>query len=222
MWSRCSALVPMLPTIAFPFEFFGQFNRQWTAECGAPHALRTSRSGVDADWFERQCHINGADPGRGVCTVCVEEMTVNSSIEVPCCHQRLHVTCLARSFSSRGVDCPFCKPVDCRVRQVFSFLASSLFHGCLVELDVPPSNRGTNSLVLPLGFPRPPDDLTLLCCPRSGPPPDFEESADRRMEWSPQQLSNQWDPQWLCLCCGRSMELSQIRNALTSLLPVWC
>ena len=25
------------------------------------------------------------------------------------------------------------------------------------------------------------------------------------MEWSPQQLSNQWDLQWLCLRCGRSM-----------------
>ena len=68
-----------------------------------------------------------------------------------------------------------------------------------------PISLGTNSLVLPLGFPRPPDDLALLCCPRSGLPPDFEESTDRRMEWSPQQLSNQWDLQWLCLRCGRSM-----------------
>ena len=59
-------------------------------------------------------------------------------------------------------------------------------------------------------LPRPPDDLTVLCCPRSRPPPDFEESSDSRMEWSPQQLSNQWDPQWLCLRCCRSMELSQI------------
>ena len=183
--------------------------RVWCPTC--PEDVR---SGVDADWFERQCHINGvdfpADPGCGVCTVCVEEMTVNSSIEVPCCHQRLHVTCLARSFSSRGVDCPFCNQSIAEFARSSSFLASSLFHGCLVDLDVPPSNRGTNSLVLPLGFPRPPDDLTLLCCPRSGPPPDFEESADRRMEWSPQQLSNHWDPQWLCLRCGRSMELSQI------------
>ena len=52
--------------------------------------------------------------------------------------------------------------------------------------------------------------LPMICCPRSGPPPDFEESTDRMMEWSPQQLSNQWGPQWLCLRCGRSMELSQI------------
>ena len=43
------------------------------------------RSGVDADWFERLCHINGvefpADRGCGVCTVCVEDMTVDASIE---------------------------------------------------------------------------------------------------------------------------------------------
>ena len=183
--------------------------RVWCPTC--PEDVR---SGVDADWFERQCHINGvdspADPGCGVCTVCVEEMTVDSSIEVPCCHQRLHVTCLARSFSSRGVDCPFCNQSIAEFARSSSFLASSLFHGCLVDLDDLPSNRRTISLVLPLGFPRPPDDLTLMCCPRSGPPPDLEESTDRRMEWSPQQLSNQWDPQWLCLRCGRSMELSQI------------
>ena len=130
-------------------------DRVWCPTC--PEDVR---SGVDADWFERQCHINGvdfpADPGCGVCTVCVEEMTVNSSIEVPCCHQRLHVTCLARSFSSRGVDCPFCNQSIAEFARSSYFLASSLFHGCLVDLDVPPSNRGTNSLVLPLGFPRPP------------------------------------------------------------------
>ena len=69
-----------------------------------------------------------ADPGCGVCTVCVEE-TVNSNIEVP----------------------------------------SFLFYCCLVDLDVPPSNRGTNSLVLPIGFPRPPDDQVLHLILKSRP-----------------------------------------------------
>ena len=31
-----------------------------------------------------------------------------SSIEVPFCHQAFHVTCLARSFSSCGFQCPLC------------------------------------------------------------------------------------------------------------------
>ena len=69
------------------------------------------------------------------------DMTVDSSIVVPCCHQRLRVICLARSFSSRGVDLLLLQSAECRVRQVFLFfLASSLFHGCLVDFDVPPSN----------------------------------------------------------------------------------
>ena len=132
-----------------------------------------------------------ADRGRAVCTVCVEDMTVGSSIEVPCCFQRLHVTCFVRSFSSRGVDCPFCNQSIAEFARSSSFLASSLFHGCLVDFDEFPSNRRNNSLVLPPGFPRLPNDLALLCCPRSGLPPDLEESTDRLMERSPQQLSNQ-------------------------------
>ena len=100
-----------------------------------------------------------ADRGCGVRAVCVEVMTVDSSIEVPCCHQRLHVTCLARSFSSRRVNCPLCNQSIAEFARSSSFLASSLFHGCFVDFDVPPSNRGTNFLVLPGDFSRPLDDL---------------------------------------------------------------
>ena len=54
---------------------------------GCPEDIKID---VDADWFKRQCHINGVEipayRGCGVCTVCVEEITVDSSIEVPCCH----------------------------------------------------------------------------------------------------------------------------------------
>ena len=160
------------------------------------------RSGFDADWFERQCHMHvvefPADPGCGVCTVCVEGTTVDSSVEVPCCHQRLHVICLARSFSSQGVGCPFWN-------QSIAEFARSTFLGNIsfswkFRGFRPRTIWGTISLVLPLGFPHPPDDLTLLCCPRSRPPPDFEESTDRRMEWFPQQLSNHWDPKKSCVC----------------------
>ena len=67
---------------------------------------------VSADWFQRLCLINGVEwsciPQLSDCTVCMEAMTVENSIQVPCCGQFVHTVCLARSFSSRGVDCPFC------------------------------------------------------------------------------------------------------------------
>ena len=53
------------------------------------------------------------------------DMTVDSSIVVPCCHQRLHVICLARSFSSRGVDCSFCNQPSAE------FARSSFFFGII-------------------------------------------------------------------------------------------
>ena len=147
---------------------------------------------MDADWFHRSWMWS-------LHSLCGGH---DRRFQHPCCHQRLHVTCLTRSFSWGGLH--LLQSVDCRVARSSSFLASSLFHGCLVDFDVPPGNRETNSLVLPLGFPRPPHDLTLLCCPRSGP----------------RQLSNQWDPQWLCLRCGRSMELSpNPATPLTSFAP---
>ena len=131
------------------------------------------RSYVDVEWLEKQCHINGVEfPSQvdcGACTVCTEEMTIDSSISLPCCHRRLHVTCLARSLSSRPVDCPFCNQSLAKFARSASFLASSVFHGCVVDVDVPPTNRGINSSILDPGFPRPPEDLALLCYPRSGP-----------------------------------------------------
>ena len=52
---------------------------------------------------------------------------------------------------------PFCNQSLADFARSSSFMASSLFHGCMIDFDLPPSNQGLNSLVLPSGFPRPPD-----------------------------------------------------------------
>ena len=97
----------------------------------------------------RLCLINcvewSADPQLGDCVICADRMTAVDSIEVPCCRQFAHVVCLARYFSSRGVDCPFCD----QSLADFARSSSLLFHGCMIDLDLPPSNQGLNSLVLP-------------------------------------------------------------------------
>ena len=162
-----------------------------------------------------------AQPELADCVVCTEAMTMENSIEVLCCRQFVHVVCLARSFSSRGVDWPFCNQSLAEFARSSSFMASSLFHGCMVDLDRTPSNLGLNSMVLPNGFPRPPDSLAVLCCPRLGPPPRFEELSDRRMEWSPSHhaISDQWSPQWICVRCSRSVGLQDIPSRPTSHCP---
>ena len=81
------------------------------------------------------------------CTVCTEAMAVENSNQVPCCGQFVHTVCLDRFFSSRGVDCPFCNQSLADFARSSSFLASSLFHGCVVDLDRAPSHQAIDSLV---------------------------------------------------------------------------
>ena len=138
---------------------------------------------------------------------------MENSIQVPCCGQFVHTVCLARSFSSRGVDCPFCNQSLADFARSSLFLASSLFHGCMVDLDRAPSNQAIDSLVVPDDFP-PLPPIYPLCCTRVGGPPEFEPLDDRRMEWSPLHPSNDgatsWVPQWVCRSCGASTSLLDI------------
>ena len=75
----------------------------------------------------------------------------------------------------------------------------------MIDVDAQPSNRGSNSLVVPTGFPAPPAGYVFLCCPHVGPYPTFEQLQDRRMEWSPLFASGAWSPQWLCRQCCRTV-----------------
>ena len=58
-------------------------------------------------------------------------------------------------------------------------------------------------MVVPAGFPQPLDTVTLLCCTHTGPPP-FEQTSDRRMEWSPVGFFHKW----LCVSCSRTVQTS--------------
>ena len=108
------------------------------------------------------CLINGvewsADLELGDCVICTDRMTAVDSIR----RHFAHMVRLARSFSSRGVDCPFCNQSLAVFARSSSFMASSLFHGSMIDFDLPPSNEGLNSFVLPSGLPRPPDSMAVL------------------------------------------------------------
>ena len=155
------------------------------------------------------CHINGVEwpvPPQVTCVLCMDSMG-EDRVAVLCCNQEVHVGCLTQSFNACGARCPFCvQPL----RESPVFQAAALFHGHSVTGQ--PTNRGANSLVLPSGFPRPPENLSLLCCCRVGPPPQFEPSVNRRMEWSPvwQQSTSAWDLQWICVSCSRTVPAGDI------------
>ena len=143
-------------------------------------------------------------------------MTSQNSIAVPCCHQSLHVVCLARSFSSCGLQCPLCNQWLAEFARSSSSTASTLFRGCVIDVHRPPSNRGLGSLVVPSGFPPRSESPVLLCCTRLGPPPEFEPSMDRRMGWSPSQPLNSSEraARWLCVGCNRTADPSHIPQSV--------
>ena len=110
---------------------------------------------VSADWFHRL--FNGmewsAQRELADCVVCTA-MTMESSIEIPCCRQLVNVICLARSFSSRGwiaFSATNLLQISPDLRRSW-LLRSSM--GAWSIFDRPPSRRRLNFLVLPNGFPR--------------------------------------------------------------------
>ena len=187
-------------------------------EVRCPDCPKGSADHVSADWFQRLCLLSGVEwspsPQLPDCTVCTEAMAVENSTQVPCCGQFVHTVCLARSFSSHGVDCPFCNQSLADFARSSSFLASSLFHGRMVDFDRAPSNQAIDSLVVLDDFP-PSPPIHPLCCTRVGGLPDFEPLDDRRMEWSPLHPfsspdATSWVPQWVCRSCGASTSLLDI------------
>ena len=141
---------------------------------------------------------------------CCVQILGDDRISVPCCHQEVHVSCLAQSFNGCGAHCPFCVQPLREFVESSAFQAAAVFHGHCVNPADQPSNRGVNSMVVPAGFPQPLDTVTLLCCAHTGPPPMFEQTSDRRMEWSPVWQPSSWLHQWLCVSCSRTVQTSEI------------
>ena len=146
--------------------------------------------------------------------VCSSPQTYASSFSLPCCRQRIHYECLARSVHACGDHCPFCTQ-DLVPVLSDPLLAASFEHlNISIDFNAPPANSSLNSLCVPDGMPHPPP-IFPLCCAHSCGPPDFEPLDDRRMEWSPihpfaQGSSSAWVPQWVCRSCGSSTSIQDI------------
>ena len=131
------------------------------------------RDHVSVEWFQRLCRISGVQwpvpqtPVSVDCALCADVMSDDTSVQVFRCQQHLHISCLVRSFAACGFHCPFCS------QSLSSFHTSAVLQVCLKDMDAQPSSRGSNSMVVPTGFPAPPAGHVFRCCPPRGPASSF-------------------------------------------------
>ncbi|CAK0885381.1 unnamed protein product, partial [Prorocentrum cordatum] len=159
-----------------------------------------------------------------ICVVCQEVIPHHGAgrdtpTQEACCGAHFHLGCradLARHLGE-ATTCPQCRarlPITAELR------AWCAAQGVDIDRHPPPAHD-TSAQAVPdyNGFrsyargeeppPREPPLLRALCCRRLGPPPEFSEVPDRRMEWSPEIAASdtngmitQWLESWLCPRCG--------------------
>ena len=173
-----------------------------------------SPSSLDFLHFQHLCCVHHMEAPAGECMICSSPQSFASSFSVPCCRQRIHCECLARSVHSCGDHCPFCTQ-DLVPVLSDPLLAASFEHlNIPIDFNAPPANSSVNSLCVSLTT----CHVSLpfsLCCAHICGPPDFEPLNDRRMEWSPIHPSAQGSSsdrvlQWVCRSCGSSTSMQDI------------
>ena len=156
-----------------------------------PACNSQSPSSLEFLHFQHLCCVRNVEAPAGECMVCSSPQTHASSFSLPCCRQRIHYECLARSVHACGDHCPFCTQDLVPVLSDPLLTASFEHLNISIDFNAHPANSSLNSLPI---FP--------LCCTHSCGPPDFEPLDDRCMEWSPihpfaQGSSSAWVPQGL-------------------------
>ena len=118
------------------------------------------RDHVSVEWFQRLCHISGvqwpqlqSSPVPDEWTLCVDLMSDDTSVQVPCCQQHLHIICLVRSFTSCGFHCPLCNQCLSDFARSGSFQASAILQGCMIDVDAQLPTRVPIRWLFPLVSP---------------------------------------------------------------------
>ncbi|CAK0841880.1 unnamed protein product [Prorocentrum cordatum] len=173
------------------------------------HQRNPSKSRRDARWGYRGVREVTPHHGAGRDTPTQEA----------CCGAHFHLGCradLARHLGE-ATTCPQCRA---RLPTTAELRAWCAAQGVDIDRPPPPA-RDASAQAVPdySGFrsyargeeppPREPPLLRALCCRRLGPPPEFSEVPDRRVEWSPEiaardtnGMITQWLESWLCPRCG--------------------
>ena len=133
-----------------------------------------SPSSLDFLHFQHLCCVHHMEAPAGM--ICSSPQSFASSFSLPCCRQRIHYECLARSVHSCGDHCPFCTQDLVPVLTLFWQPSNtSTFPSTSTRpLPIPHS---TLSLCVPDDMPHPPP-ISPICCADICGPPDW-------MEWSP-------------------------------------
>ena len=115
-----------------------------------------SPSSLDFLHFQHLCCVRHVEAPAGECMICSSPESFASSFSLPCCRQRIHYECLARSVHACGDHCPFC------TQDLVSVLSEPLLAASFEHLDIPidfnapPANSSLNSLCVPADMPHPP------------------------------------------------------------------
>ena len=177
-----------------------------------PACNSQSLSSLDFLHFQHLCCVRHAEAPAGECMICSSPQSFASSFSLPCCRQRIHYECLARSVHACGHHCLFC------TQDLVPVLSDSLPAASFEHLDIPIdfnallANSSLNSLCVSGGMPHPPP-IFPLCCAHSCGRPDYEPLDDGRWEWFPisaQVSSSVWVLQKVCRSCGSSTSMQDI------------
>ena len=116
--------------------------------------------------FLRQhlCCVRHVEAPAGECMICSSPQSFASCFSLPCCRQRIHYECLARSVHSCGDQCPFCTQDLVPVLSYPLLEASFEYLDIPIDFNAPPANYSFNSFCD--GMPHPPPILHLLLCPQ--------------------------------------------------------
>ena len=121
-----------------------------------PACNSQSPSSLDFLHFQHFCCVHHVEAPASECMICSSPQSLATSFSVPCCRQRIHYECLARSVHSCGHHCPFC------TQNLVPVLSDPLLTASLQHLDIStdfnalPANSSLNSLCVPDDMPRPP------------------------------------------------------------------
>ena len=155
----------------------------------------------------------------GECPICLETGTLRFGW--PHCRHALHPLCAARWVRQRATaGCPLCRAGALSPPQRQALLTQ---HREALSRDEQRMDTTTDP-----GIHEPPPaprEVTILCCYRRGPPPDFALLDDRSAAWAPTPIWESssaeqgdhnsrslvgWNALWICLSCNRETTLDAL------------
>ena len=108
--------------------------------CPVAFFLSRYRLSLDFFHFQHLCCVRHVEAPAGECMICSSPQSFPSSFGLPCCRQRSHYECLARSVHACGDHCTFC------TQDLVPVLSDPFLTASFVHLDIPNAPFANSSL----------------------------------------------------------------------------